>query len=86
TREIAGQMLGDDHVFEVPPVMGGEDFAYYTERVPGCFVGLGVRNEAVGAMYMVHHPMFKADEEALPIGTALHVNFALESLRELATD
>ncbi|MEO2021015.1 MAG: amidohydrolase [Pirellulaceae bacterium] len=85
-REIAGQMLGDENVFEVPPVMGGEDFAYYTQRVPGCFVGLGVRNEAAGATYMVHHPMFKADEAALPIGTALHVNFALESLQELAAD
>ncbi len=85
-REIAGQMLGDENVFEVPPVMGGEDFAYYTQRVPGCFVGLGVRNEAAGATYMVHHPMFKVDEAALPIGTALHVNFALESLQELAAD
>ena len=84
TREIAGQLLGNDNVHEVPPVMGGEDFAYYTERVPGCFVGLGVRNEEQGATYMVHHPMFKADEDALPIGTALHVNFALESLEELA--
>ena len=85
-KQIAGQLLGNDNVHEVPPVMGGEDFAYYTERVPGCFVGLGVRNEAQGASYMVHHPKFKADEDALPIGTALHVSFALESLAELAVD
>ena len=84
TQAIAGGLLGEENVHEVPPVMGGEDFAYYTERVPGCFVGLGVRNESQGATYMVHHPMFKADENALPIGTALHVSFALESLRELS--
>ena len=83
-KEIAGDILGAGNVHEVPPVMGGEDFAYYTQHVPGCFVGLGVRNEEQGATYMVHHPKFKADEDALPIGTALHVNFALESLQELA--
>jgi hypothetical protein len=32
----------------------------------------------------VHHPRFKADEEALPIGTALHVAFAVKSLEELS--
>jgi metal-dependent amidase/aminoacylase/carboxypeptidase family protein len=84
TKEIAAEILGTGNVHEVPPVMGGEDFAYYTQHVPGCFVGLGVRNEEQGATYMVHHPKFKVDEDALPIGTALHVNFALESLQELA--
>jgi IAA-amino acid hydrolase len=66
-------------------VMGGEDFAFYTEaHVPGCFVGLGIRNESIGATHFVHNCRFKADENALPIGTALHVAFALESLLELA--
>lgn len=73
----------EQSVVESPPIMGGEDFAYYTERVPGCFVGLGVRNEAIGATYYVHHPCFKADEDALPLGAALHVAFALKSLEEL---
>jgi IAA-amino acid hydrolase len=83
TQALGRKLLGDDHVRETPPVMGGEDFAYYAEQVPGMFVGLGVRNEAIGAVYNVHHPQFKADEEALPIGVALHVAFALESLAEL---
>ena len=63
--------------------MGGEDFAYYTEQVPGCFVGLGMRNPKIGADYGVHHPMFKMDEDMLPIGTSLHVAFAMRSLAEL---
>ena len=34
--------------------MGGEDFAFYLEaRVPGCFVGLGIRNEQIGATHFV---------------------------------
>ena len=48
--------------------MAGEDFACYLEQVPGCFVGLGMQTEAIDAPYNVHHPRFKADEAALPIG------------------
>jgi metal-dependent amidase/aminoacylase/carboxypeptidase family protein len=64
--------------------MGGEDFAYYTEQVPGLFVGLGVGNDEIEASYNVHHPLFKVDESALAVGTAMHVCFAVESLEQLS--
>ena len=67
----------------MPPIMGGEDFAFYTQEIPGCFAFLGVSNSEINATYDVHHPMFKVDEEALPLGTAIHVNCALESLERL---
>jgi len=82
-KELGGSLLGEASVQELAPVMGGEDFAFYAEQVPGCFVALGTRNEELGAIYSVHHPRFKADEDALPIGSALHVAFALRSLKEL---
>lgn len=81
--EVAGAMLGERAVHEVPPVMGGEDFSYVLERVPGCFVGLGVANPAIGATFGVHHPKFMVDEEALPIGAALHAAMATRMLQEL---
>lgn len=84
-QQVAGEMLGADHVHQVNPVMGGEDFAFYAEAgVPACFVGLGIRNEQIGATHFVHNCRFKVDEDALPIGTALHVAFALQSMKELA--
>ena len=76
-RHFSEDLLGPEKVEELSPVMGGEDFAFYTEHVPGCFVALGVRNEDIGAIYHVHHPKFKVDEAALPIGAALHACFAL---------
>ena len=84
-QQLAGQLVGEANVTELDPVMGGEDFAFYTERIPGCFVALGIRNEEKGATYSVHHPRFKVDEAALPLGSALHASFALHSLSELAT-
>ena len=83
-QEIGREMLGTDRVSDSPPIMGGEDFAFYTEQVPGCFVGLGMYNPEIGAEYGVHHPKFKMDEEMLPIGASLHVAFALRSLDELS--
>lgn len=82
-QAVGRELLGDGSVQQILPVMGGEDFSYYTNRIPGCFVALGMRNESQGAVYGVHHPMFKADEDMLPVGSALHVGFALRSLGEL---
>ena len=84
-KEVGSDMLGKENVNDLDAVMGGEDFAYYTQKVKGCFVVLGMQNEKIDAIYSVHHPMFKADEEALHIGTALHTMFALKSLEELST-
>ena len=83
-KKVGSDMLGEENVRDLDAVMGGEDFAYYTEKVKGCFVVLGMQNEDIDAIYSVHHPMFKADENALHIGTALHTIFALKSLEELA--
>jgi metal-dependent amidase/aminoacylase/carboxypeptidase family protein len=82
-KQLAGELTSPNHVEEMEAVMGGEDFAFYTEQVPGCFVAVGVRNEQQGAIFSVHHPKFKVDEDALPLGTALHVAFATKSLDQL---
>tara|TARA_B110000495_G_C22745652_1_gene437040 strand:- start:307 stop:735 length:429 start_codon:yes stop_codon:yes gene_type:complete len=82
-KSVGKEILGEDKVIEMPPIMGGEDFAYYTQKIPGCFAFLGVGNPDIDATYDVHHPMFKVDEEALPLGVAIHVNCALKSLENL---
>jgi amidohydrolase len=51
--------------------MGGEDMAFYLQKVPGCFFFLGAYNENIDACYSHHHPRFTVDEEALPIGVEL---------------
>ena len=82
-KSAAIEILGDAQVAEMGPIMGGEDFAYYTQEIPGCFSFLGVGNTEIDAVYDVHHPMFKVDEEALPLGAAIHVNSALKALKSL---
>ncbi len=55
--------------------MGGEDFAYFAQRVPGLLIRLGVRSEASGAVHPAHSPIFRLDENALPYGIATLVEF-----------
>jgi metal-dependent amidase/aminoacylase/carboxypeptidase family protein len=80
--ETVRKVVGDEAVFEVPPVTGAEDFAFYSQKIPGVFAFLGAGNEAKGAIYPQHHENFNIDEDALEIGTALHAQYALDFLSE----
>jgi hippurate hydrolase len=50
--------------------MGGEDFAFYMERIPGCFLRIGAR-EAGGERIGAHNPRFYAHDEAILVGGAV---------------
>jgi amidohydrolase len=56
--------------------MGGEDFAYFAERAPGVLVRLGIYNEAAGSVHPGHSPLFRVDEDAIPVGIETLVAFA----------
>ena len=59
-----------------PPSMGGEDFAYYAQMVPGLMVRIGVRNAELGFVHPLHHPNFDLDERSLPLGAGLLADLA----------
>ncbi|MGA8532825.1 MAG: M20 family metallopeptidase [Candidatus Tumulicola sp.] len=61
----------------MPPTMGGEDFAYFAQRVPGLQIRLGIRDERSGAVHPGHSAEFRIDENALPIGVETLVAFAI---------
>jgi amidohydrolase len=67
-RNKATQILGNQHVEDLPIRMTSEDFAFYSQEIPVCFLRLGVRNEDKGIVYGVHHPKFNIDENALITG------------------
>ena len=69
-REAVKTLLGESALVSLPrPNMGAEDFAFYMEKIPGCFLRIGVREE--GAVFIpAHSPQFYADEGAIAIGAA----------------
>jgi amidohydrolase len=79
--ESAKKVVGADNIIEITePTMGGEDMAYYLERVPGTFFFLGSINEAKGIIHPHHNPKFDVDEDVFWIGTALMVQGAVDWL------
>ena len=53
--------------------MGGEDMAFFLERVPGCYFFLGAANPDRSLAYPHHHPRFDFDETALATGVEIFV-------------
>lgn len=77
----AEQLWGKQSVVEMTPLMGGEDFSFYLNEAPGCFVFIGTGNPAEGTVYPMHHPKFTINEPSLMIGVKLSVHAALKLLK-----
>jgi amidohydrolase len=76
---VARRTLGESKVIEIAPVMGGEDFAYYLQKVPGAFLFFGMGD---GTGFPHHHPRFDMDEKALAPAALLMTALALQYLGE----
>jgi len=63
--------------------MGGEDFAFYLEKMPGCFMRIGAR-EAGGEVISAHSPYFYAAEESIFVGAAVLTQVARQASSKLA--
>ncbi|MEM8889712.1 MAG: M20 family metallopeptidase [Bacteroidota bacterium] len=72
--------IGEENVVDMDIWMAAEDFAWYTQEIPGCFYRLGTRNESRGIVHGVHTPRFDIDEDALKLSTGLMAWLAIKEL------
>jgi len=82
TEKMVINTYGKDVLFQMPPITGAEDFSFYLEKVPGVYIFIGAMNEEKKACQAQHHERFNIDEDALEIGTVLHVQYSLDFLNE----
>jgi len=87
-RRCAMHVVGEDNVVTMPdPKMGAEDFAYFTEKIPGALFRLGTSNKVKGITAKLHTPDFDVDEKALDVGVKtlswLSVCYLLSGLPEV---
>ncbi|RRT62105.1 hypothetical protein B296_00018645 [Ensete ventricosum] len=75
-RRVGESLLGKDNVHEILPTMAAEDFSFFSHRMPSALFWLGIKNQILGPGYPLHSPHFFLDEQALPIGAALHASVA----------
>jgi amidohydrolase len=71
--------LGPDALVDTEQSMGGEDFAWYLDTVPGALARLGVRSPGGGA-FDLHQGTFDIDEAALDVGVRYTVALATAAL------
>ena len=76
----ADRVLGSDAVVAAPQSLGGEDFAWYLESIPGALARLGTRTPGSGADFDIHQPAFDVDERAIGVGVRLMVATALTAM------
>lgn len=74
-EKAAQEVIGGENIIHMEkPDMTGDDFAYFAERVPSCYVKLG------GATSALHTSNFDFDEECISTGVEIMCNFALKFL------
>jgi hippurate hydrolase len=72
SRRAAAVVVGEENVTRMETAsMGSEDFSYYLERVPGCYVRFGTARDGV-EQFPAHSSQFDIDEEVLAVGAAYY--------------
>jgi amidohydrolase len=80
-HKVSSSLVGPEAVRDVKPEMGSEDFSFYTQQAPGCYLTLGT-GEPGRPEWIPHHPCFDIDESALPLGAAILAQLAVRYLEE----
>lgn len=77
-RDALIEALGEENVFEIGrPVMGGEDFSFYLEKIPGTFLRIGV-----GDRPPLHNSAYDFNDEVIPEGIVIMASIAVQYLKK----
>ncbi len=70
--DVAAQLVGEERVIRnMPPSMGGEDFSFMLQAVPGAYIRLGQGTSAGQPGCFLHNSKYDFNDEVLPLGAAL---------------
>lgn len=77
--EVAAGLVGADKcALDLPPSMGAEDFAFFLQQRPGCYVWLG--NGPTEGGCTLHNPNYDFNDAVLPLGARYWVNLVRRAL------
>lgn len=82
SKSYAQEYLGPENVIDLDMRMTGEDFAFYSQVMPGCFYRLGTKNGSKGAFKGLHTSTFDVDERCLETGSGLMAFMAINELNQ----
>lgn len=73
-------LLGEENVKEPKPQFVAEDFSYYSQKIPGFFFFLGVKDPEKKTMAPLHSPYFNPDERSIFLGIRIMCHLLLDCL------
>jgi amidohydrolase len=76
----ADRVLGPDSITPAAQSLGGEDFAWYLDSIPGALARLGTRTPGSDADFDIHQAVFDVDERAIATGVRLMAATALTAM------
>lgn len=83
SEAVAGLADGLRIILNRPISLGGDNFAEYQRKVPGCYAYVGTaKANRPGSECSLHNGNFDLDEDALVLGAGLHAQYALWWLRK----
>ncbi len=81
-RDAADQVLGPTASVPTPQSLGGEDFGWYLESIPGSMARLGTRTPGDDRELDIHQGTFDVDESAIGVGVRTMAATAFTALWE----
>jgi metal-dependent amidase/aminoacylase/carboxypeptidase family protein len=78
----ADRVLGPDSITEAPQSLGGEDFAWYLDSIPGALARLGTRTPGSTGDFDIHQAVFDVDERSIGYGVRLMAATALTAMHD----
>lgn len=87
-RNTMARVAGEANLFKMVARTGAEDFAFFQQKIPGLYIGLGVSkaNADSKAIYANHSPRFDVDESALIKGVQVLSNMAYDYMTQASVD
>lgn len=81
-QQVAAEVVGADNVFDFEPTLGSEDFSFFLQKLPGCYVAIGngqgdhrAAGHGLGPC-VLHGPHYDFNDEIIPIGASYWVKLA----------
>ncbi|MCR5865745.1 MAG: M20 aminoacylase family protein [Aquincola tertiaricarbonis] len=81
-KGVLAEVVGADNVVPFEPTMGAEDFSFFLQKVPGCYLmvgnGEGAHREGGHGLgpCMLHNPSYDFNDDLIPLGATAWVRMA----------
>jgi len=79
-KGVGAQVVGNEQILEIPPVMMSDDMGFFLREIPGCYFFVGAANPEKGFDQPHHNARFDFDEDALIVGADVMTRVALAYL------